>query len=368
VIAGRDEDAVDEFNRVHRVVIDALNVVHVAHRDVYEALRDSADALHHRKQGSEGVAQILFHRSFPLKRDSERAALERRVAAWLYLDQRLNAGETLKDDRLHELYVRLGNEVSAGLLNLGGEADVELATTIRRRVKELPLIASLLLDASTARTSGDTYRGKGDHELGREEYEDGVASLDEALEVLRGEPWKGFCEGALDDVDQKALSTMVDVLGSRGGLLQRLGRTDDAQASYDEGAELERRFRLGSTYNRLNAVKCRIRSGARLESLLANIQEIATTIEGRIAVDQATRDRGWTWSDLGDCRALLGDLGGAEQAYSAFIARSETKSPKRALEVLSDIHASLERAGDPGAPRVGEAISTLQSRLEASGA
>jgi tetratricopeptide (TPR) repeat protein len=231
----------------------------------------------------------------------------------------------------------------------------------------LPLVASLLLDASTARTSGDTYRAKGEHELAREEYEDGVASLDEALNVLRGDPWKGFREGSPGDIDQKALSTMVEVLGSRGGLLQRLGRTDAAQASYEEGAELEHRFRLGSTYNRLNAVKCRIRSGAGLESLMANIQEIATTIEERIAVDQATRDRGWTWSDLGDCRALLGELLGAEQAYNAFIARSETKSPKRALEVLSDMHASLERAGDPGAVRVGDAITTLARRLEVSG-
>jgi hypothetical protein len=91
-IATRKADAIDEYNRIHRVVIEALNVVHRTRREVFEELRDSADALHHRKQGREGAPQILFHRSFPLKRDCERAALERRVAAWLYLDQRLDAG------------------------------------------------------------------------------------------------------------------------------------------------------------------------------------------------------------------------------------------------------------------------------------
>ena len=87
VIAGGDEKPADESNPLHRVVTEALNVVQGSIRQVHDELRDSADALHHRKQGSEGVAQILFHRGFNLKRDSERAALERRVAAWLYLDQ-----------------------------------------------------------------------------------------------------------------------------------------------------------------------------------------------------------------------------------------------------------------------------------------
>ena len=124
---------------------------------------------------------------------------------------------------------------------------------------------------------------------------------------------------------------------------------------------------LEALYNRLNAVKSRLRDGQHLEALLASLEEIATAIEGRIAVDQATRDRAWTWSDLGDCRALLGNIGGAEQAYSAFVARSETKSPKRALDMLTEIHASLERTGDPAAARVGEAITTLEKQLAASG-
>lgn len=230
----------------------------------------------------------------------------------------------------------------------------------------LALVDSLLLDASTARSSGDNHRKNGKHELAKEDYTDGLASLDEAHEILKRDPWKGFHDDPVGPVDHKALFAIVEVLGSRGGLLQRLGRTDDAQTSYEKGASLEHRFKLGSTYNRLNAVKSRIRSGSRLESLLPDIQEIATTIDERIAVDQATRDRGWTWSDLGDCRALLGEVERAKQAYTAFIARSETKSPKRALEVLRDIHASLERAGDPGAARLGEAIATLQDQLEAS--
>jgi tetratricopeptide (TPR) repeat protein len=232
--------------------------------------------------------------------------------------------------------------------------------------EQLALVASLLLDASVSRRSGDTYRSKGEHELAHDEYEDGVASLDKALTLLQSEPWNGFTDRTSENVDQQALASMVEVCGSRGGLLQRLGRTENARASYEAGADLEHRFKLGSTYNRLNAVKSRLRGGASLESVVASLHEITTTIEERIAVDQATRDRAWTWSDLGDCRALLGDVSGAEQAYSAFVARSETKSPKRALEVLTDIHVTLEKSGDPGAVRVGEAISTLSRRLEAS--
>ena len=152
-------------------------------------------------------------------------------------------------------------------------------------------------------------------------------------------------------------------MGTRGGFLKRLGDLKSAHASYEAGAALERRFHL-STYNRLNAVKGAIRLGTRLAALLPAIREIAETLADLVDRDPEARQRGWTWADLADCRALLGDVPQAATAYQQFIELSETQSPARALEELRDLHAVLRLSEDPDAPRVDEAVTLLAQRLQ----
>jgi hypothetical protein len=126
----------DGANPVHRVALTALNVMQPAGRPVFEELAESADALHHPKQGRVGAPQVLFYSSFQVKRDSEQAALERRIAAWLYLDMRVKAGGLAVDDPLRQRYLQLGHEARRGLYRRGTSADAELADYIKERLKE----------------------------------------------------------------------------------------------------------------------------------------------------------------------------------------------------------------------------------------
>jgi hypothetical protein len=136
LLATRKPDAADQASSVHRVVVEALGSAQPASRTVYEELTETADALHHPKQGRVGAPQILFHRSFRLKHDSEQAALERRIAAWLYLDIRLKAAAKPKDDPLRERYVQLGRAAVQALYARAGQDDQELARFIQERLKE----------------------------------------------------------------------------------------------------------------------------------------------------------------------------------------------------------------------------------------
>jgi hypothetical protein len=120
------------YNRVHRVVVQAIGAVHEAHAEVYEELQDTADSLHHPEQTREAVPQILFYGSRDLKRDSERAALERRIAAWFYLHYRMGAGSRADADPLKDSYKKLGRETANGLYDLGGDEDIKLAAGIEQ--------------------------------------------------------------------------------------------------------------------------------------------------------------------------------------------------------------------------------------------
>jgi tetratricopeptide (TPR) repeat protein len=369
VLATRKSDAVDEMNVVHRIVVDALNDTQPGSRPVYEELATTADALHHPKQGRIGAPQILFHRGFHLKRDSEHAALEHRIAAWLYLDMRLKAGEKSQDDAVRKRYVQLGRAAVQGLYARAGKDDQELARFIQGRLKEtlegLELVAGRIAQAEITRSEGDAARKQGDETAAVAAFTRGVAFLNEALEVLNGPPWNGFRDNG-EDVDTDVVNEAIEALGARGGLLKRLGNLAAARASYEEGARHERRFQLASTYNRLNAVKCAIRLGDGLAPSLPAIREVANSLDETLSGDSAAAERGWTWSDLADCRALLGELDEAATAYQRFIDLSQTQSPGRALQELRDLQAELQRTGDPGAVRVDNAIALLNERLQAA--
>jgi hypothetical protein len=124
------------YNRIHRSLVAVIDTVQAAQPAVVEELKRHADALHHLQQGRDGAPQILFHGSLPAKRDSERAALEYRIAAWLYLEHRMFA--TLKDHKeLRESYEELGRLAADALYDLGDDASIDLASRIENRLNQL---------------------------------------------------------------------------------------------------------------------------------------------------------------------------------------------------------------------------------------
>lgn len=90
-------DGEADYNRIHRVLLPVIGATLEAHPPVAEDLKRRADALHHPQQGRVAAPQILFHGSRITKQDSEKAALELRIAAWLYLEHRVGPPKIKKN-------------------------------------------------------------------------------------------------------------------------------------------------------------------------------------------------------------------------------------------------------------------------------
>lgn len=93
-------------------------------------LRDDADALYHPAGERENIPQALFYEATAIKADQERAARERRLAAWLYLEHRVRA-RTLDDaDPQRTLWRDLGETVQGDLWLSPDKDDQALAKKI----------------------------------------------------------------------------------------------------------------------------------------------------------------------------------------------------------------------------------------------
>ncbi len=76
----------------------------------------------------------MFRASASVKTDAESAALQRRVAAWLYLEYRIHASELEKTDSRYQAYIEIGRSVQKGLRKTKHPADRELADIVRKRL------------------------------------------------------------------------------------------------------------------------------------------------------------------------------------------------------------------------------------------
>ena len=122
------------YNRIHRVLLDVIGKVKEASLPLAEDLKRRADALHNTQQGKVATPQILFSGSRVNKTDSERAALELRIAAWLYLEYRVKAQTTQNDV---DIYHDLGRSVKDALYDLGDNNSVQLALYIEDQLNKL---------------------------------------------------------------------------------------------------------------------------------------------------------------------------------------------------------------------------------------
>jgi hypothetical protein len=102
--------------------------------ELAEQLRGEADALNHQGRVRDNIPQALFYEVQEIKADQERAALERRLAAWLYLEHRIGAAVLPDSDSRKRLWRELGEVVAADLFLSEDEADQSLALTITERL------------------------------------------------------------------------------------------------------------------------------------------------------------------------------------------------------------------------------------------
>jgi hypothetical protein len=126
-----------DYNRIHRVLLAIINTIAEAHAPIYEYLKRQADALHHPRQERSGAPQIIFFGSKESKRDSKSAALEMRIAAWLYLHHRYGVAKLRDDPNLRTLYTELARAAMNALYDFDDPEETKFAIQIERQLKLL---------------------------------------------------------------------------------------------------------------------------------------------------------------------------------------------------------------------------------------
>jgi tetratricopeptide (TPR) repeat protein len=243
----------------------------------------------------------------------------------------------------------------------------------------LRTLASTISNATTLRKEGDGLRKDAAEATAADEAAD---LRKEALETFR-QAADSLANLAKSDLlkavrlpsfpltpetqESRLVALLVELHGAAGGLFQRLGERDNALAAYHEGALLETRYRLPSTYNRLNELKIELLGGIKtLAQVTPRLEELVAHIQQSLDNDQKLGDGGWIYADLGDCLALLGRTADAAPAYTTFVTKAGVKLPERSLDVLKDVARALQKSGDADVRRVDDAIAALGARLAAA--
>lgn len=232
-------------------------------------------------------------------------------------------------------------------------------------MSDLSLAQDIMRTVSRYRRKGDAALQRGMNDAAKEAWETGLATSDGGFAAL-GIPAK-VKKTQADGYAASVATEAAELMGVRGGLLRRLGRTHDALDSYRNGAVWETCHNLPQTYNRTNAFKLAIIVGDQtLAQLREPLSDFRDALEQSLSTDERAAGDAWLWADLGDVRLLLGDDSGAVSAYQDFVTRARTDSPVSSLAVLHEVVQALIGHKDPDADRTAEALVKVESVINAT--
>ena len=229
----------------------------------------------------------------------------------------------------------------------------------------LAMAADALGEAKVKRARGDAFAKRKDAKRSSAAFGEAAELLESVLKRSEFQPDERLSPENLSKLQQDAVVELIELYGSLGGIYSRLDDKARALKSYEVGARLEQQFCLPGTYNRLNAIKFKLLTGAAtLKTLKPELQDLGMHIKEQLAENSELSDSGWAWADLGDSLLLSGDLPGAKEAYQAFVNKAETNSPRSAIRVLDNIAGTLEGSTDADAAVTIENIISLKQELE----
>jgi hypothetical protein len=129
------QDETPSYNRIYRVVWPAIGNVQPAIPFVVAELKRRADALYQSEWATDGKSPGLFTDSQTVKADNLRAALEMRLAAWLYLEHGVGALRLQSDPTSDRLYHELGNELRKILADMPDAESRAMGRLIKKRLE-----------------------------------------------------------------------------------------------------------------------------------------------------------------------------------------------------------------------------------------
>jgi hypothetical protein len=135
LLATRSSAGVQGGHYIRSVVRDAVPRIQEARADISIQLAREADSLHHGMQTQINTPQALFYEVKEIKEEQEAMALQRRIAAWLYLDYRVGAADLGDDDPRKKEWYDLGSLVIKALYTPPvSDEDAEFAEHVENRL------------------------------------------------------------------------------------------------------------------------------------------------------------------------------------------------------------------------------------------
>ena len=119
---------------VRQVAGEALRQVQERIPSVVTQLTRDADGLNHPARTRTNVPQALFYEVKEIKEDQERGAIDRRLAAWLFLEHVVKAGDLDDSDVNNRMWRALGDSVAADLFLSADPVDQDIALAITERM------------------------------------------------------------------------------------------------------------------------------------------------------------------------------------------------------------------------------------------
>jgi hypothetical protein len=129
-----NNDGSPAYNRIYRALLRTIGNVQPAIPSVACELKRQADVLYQSIWETDAKSPGLFTDSQNIKQGNVRAAMELRLAAWLYLEHGIGTSRVRADPALAKLYRDLGNELRKLLADMDAESRA-MGRLIKKRLE-----------------------------------------------------------------------------------------------------------------------------------------------------------------------------------------------------------------------------------------
>jgi tetratricopeptide (TPR) repeat protein len=331
-----------EKDSTYNLVSEAFDTEEEASsRPVYNDMINSANLMSSPDTDSLGISPVLYPRNKLMVQKAGEGALERRIAAWLYIKGRIAKEQIIENENLLSVFTNLGFLIIRGLITSEKRGDTSLFKVIIKENRKLKsakksiTIKDALEEAKRLKEEAKTYLALARKFKDESLFKDALDVLEDARTLLKKElenPWGAVeTNRLLQERVMQVAAEMADCFGIAGGEYRKRKNLPGAIDMYDQGCEYEENpvYAIQNSYNIVNSIVLRITGNlASLESLDTRIKSAIGVV--RKQIDTSRERDWWAWADLGllyvlsqaqdlaiECYRKIRDLGAKEEHLSS---------------------------------------------------
>jgi hypothetical protein len=326
--------------------------------------------------GQETASDTLYPEYHPLRKHAPFVAVERLIAAWLFLCYRHGSVPQLSAEPIQGHATKIATRLVEMTSNYSVPLDERIHDELRAFLTALPMTTVRSANAIIALTKAKASLVQDDRKRGdaaREKQNEAEAlqlyttALNRQQKDVLSYLHDVYHKATDATMQQRLGSHLADAYGIAGGLQRRLNQLAESAASYEAGRQLEEKHDLSSTYNRTNSLLLDLITHQASATALATRAKPVVENLRTLLSDTSLKGRSWSLADYGFVLLLAGGTAEPtiELAYGPLVAISDF--PKAALErVVSDLRlcqAELTDAEPELAAQFGAVIEYLEAKL-----